>query len=351
LEQSGASVTVFRVDVADETGMRDVLAAFAAASGPLRGVVHAAGLPGRCAIGQLNLSSLQRMFAAKIAGSWNLHRLTSQMPLDFFVLFSSMVSLWGAKEQAHYAAANHFLDVLAHHRRALGLPASCVNWGPLSGGGMLPQGEIAELARIGISTTPMTLAPRILDRLLRSDRIQAAAVSIDWPKLRSFYQSRGHCHLFDRLVSDAPAAIHASAPQTATVVAQLRKAPESERREILLDHLRSTVVQVLGLDADHRPDSRRGFFEMGMDSLTATELKAKLQASLGISLPATLAFDHGTIDAMADFLLREELQLERPRLMLDAQQDEDHGSAAIELIARMSEEEAERLLELKLRSL
>ena len=108
------------------------------------------------------------MFTAKVAGSWVLHQLTKDMDLDFFVGFSSMVSLWGSKGQGHYVAGNSFLDSLSHHRRALGLPALSVNWGPISGGGMLTEEVAAELKRMGVSTSASQAAVETLggvDRL------------------------------------------------------------------------------------------------------------------------------------------------------------------------------------------
>jgi acyl transferase domain-containing protein/acyl carrier protein len=352
LEARGASVTVVRADVADEASMMRVLKDIQATGVPLTGIVHAAGLSGRSTIAALDLARLQQMFAAKIAGTWVLHRLTRGMKLDFFVCFSSMVSLWGTKEQCHYIAANHFVDLFSHYRRALGLPALCVNFGPLRGGGMLPPEYIGELERMGIMATPLAEATQTLASLLRSGVTQAAAVSIDWSRLQDVYRSRGTCRMFDLVAAAKPDPVRAPASPTQPdgVLQRLRAAPENERREILLAHLQSTVSQVLQLDPGRTPDNRQGFSDMGMDSLTAMELRTKLQASLATSLPATLIFDYGTLDALADSLLRDKID-QSPAAPVAAIPADNHRRVSQAFLAQMSEEEAEALLETKLMTL
>jgi NADP-dependent 3-hydroxy acid dehydrogenase YdfG/acyl carrier protein len=352
LEQRGATVRVFRADVADEAAVTQVLDDIRTTGFPLRGVIHAAGVPGRRSIAELDLANLEQMFAAKVAGTWVLHRSTSGSDLDFFVCFSSMVSLWGAKEQCHYVAANHFMDVLAHYRRAQSLPALCVNWGPLGGGGMLAVEHVAELKRIGVTATPMKQATSALTQLLGSDVVQAAVIHIDWPLFQSVYQSRGPCRIFELVASRPhPEDADPAPPQSAAILERLRSAPENDRREILLAHLQSTIGRILGVDAGYMTDRQQGFFDMGMDSLTAMEVRSKLQASLAVSLPATLAFDYGTLDALADFLLRGKLDLERPTAGSYGREIDDRSATTREMIERMSEAEAEVLLEAKLLTL
>ena len=159
--------------------------------------------------------------------------------------------------------------------------------------------------------------------------------------------------MFDLVAAAKPDPVRAPASPTQPdgVLQRLRAAPENERREILLAHLQSTVSQVLQLDPGRTPDNRQGFSDMGMDSLTAMELRTKLQASLATSLPATLIFDYGTLDALADFLLRGKLDLERPTAGSDGREIDDWSATTREMIERMSEAEAEVLLEAKLLTL
>ena len=291
------------------------------------------------------------MFAAKVAGTWALHRLTRALPLDFFVCCSSMVSLWGAKEQGHYVAANHFLDAFAHYRRGEGLPALTVNWGPLSGAGMLPDADIPELGRIGVMATPLGQIGGTLDRLLGSSAVHAAAARIDWPRFRDAYQARGRCRMFD-LVADRAAdrAATAAAPEPAGIRDRLRAAPPGDRRDLLIGHLQATLAQVLALEPGHAVDRQQSLFEMGIDSLTAMELRSRLEKSLAISLPATLAFDYGTVDALADFLLRDPPLPHAapvPRRAPVPEPCPEEGEAAAQ-VARMSETEVAELLAARL---
>ncbi|MDM0053600.1 type I polyketide synthase [Variovorax sp. J22R115] len=361
LERLGASVHVVRADVADETAVRQALDAIRASGFALRGIVHAAGLPGRCTLAGLDLPTLARLHAAKVAGTWALHRATRGDALDFFVACSSMVSLWGAREQGHYVAANHFVDLFVHHRRMLGLPALGINWGPLGGGGMLPEADVAELERIGVSTTSLSDAARDLGQLLAANVTQAAVVRIDWPRLRDVYQSRGRCRLFDVVADGARAAVAAAGAAPAAVPdrlpdqlpERLRGVPHGERRAIVVEHVQATLARVLGLDAARLPDRAQSFFDLGMDSLIALELRTQLQASVGANLPSTLAFDYGTVDALADFLLSRVLaQTEvaastTPSTTPSSPQTAPAAPEHVDL-ARLSDAEVEDLLQAKL---
>jgi acyl carrier protein len=234
----------------------------------------------------------------------------------------------------------------------VGFPALCVNWGPLTGGGMLPEQDEAELRRIGVATTAMREATDALAELLGSDIAQAAVVHIDWALFQRVYESRGPCRLFDQVATRTRKDTRPIPLQPAGILLRLRAAPESERREILVAHVQATLGQVLGLEASRLPDCQQGFFDMGMDSLTAMEFRTKLQTSLAVSLPATLAFDYATVDTLADHLLREKLDLWAPATApLDTRETHDRGAARRELIEQLSDQEVEILLQEKLEAL
>jgi acyl transferase domain-containing protein/acyl carrier protein/ubiquinone/menaquinone biosynthesis C-methylase UbiE len=349
LERQGVRVYRARADVADEIVMRSVLDELERDWPPLRGLVHAAGLPGSCAVAAMDRPTLERMFAAKVAGAWNLHALTRGRDLDFFVCFSSMVSIWGAKGQSHYVAANYFLDMLTHHRRSLGLPSLCVNWGPLTGGGMLPADHASELARLGVATTGLSDAMETLETLLGTDVIQAAAVAIDWRLFKGMYESRRRRPMFDLLGTRPAAGVSGRPPDAGDVIRRLECAAAGDRREILAAHVRSVLVRVLGLEPNQMPDDRQGFFDMGMDSLTAMELRANLETNLATELPSTLAFDYATVGTLADFLLKEKLGLEpRERDRPEPDPPSDGRAMTSEMLERLSDEDVERLLIQKL---
>jgi acyl transferase domain-containing protein/acyl carrier protein len=343
LKAEGIRILVAGVDVADEKEMLKVFEALKTSWPPIRGIVHAAGIPGDQTIDRLDINEIKMMFGPKVLGTWVLEQLTRDMQLDFFVCFSSMVSVWGAKRQAHYVAGNHFLDLFAHYRRAMGLPALTVNWGPLTGGGMLPPESVADLGRIGVSTSKMDQAIETFGYLLRTDTVQTTAVKIDWRPFKEIYAARGRHRLFEQIAAqpDQPAGRHSTPSRR--ILQELQQAPASERHEILASHIQFLLAQVLGLGSSQLPDLRQGFFDIGMDSLTAMELKSRLELDLGTSLPSTLAFDYTTIQTLADYLLNEALSLGEPRV-----EDDDALALATARLEQLSETEAEDLLMEKL---
>ena len=154
---------------------------------PIRGVVHAAGVLHDGLLAQLDAAALNSVLRPKMIGGWLLHRLLEDAPLDFFVLFSSAGSLLGQPGQGNYAAANAFLDALAHHRRAQGRPALSINWGGWSGLGFADtsggQRLAARLALLGIKSIAPGQALEVLERLLRQGSTQVAAVPVDWRQI------------------------------------------------------------------------------------------------------------------------------------------------------------------------
>ena len=192
LESLGSSVHLAPVDVADEGELNGFLNAFRAEGWPpIRGVVHAAGVLQDGLLVQLDAAAFDTVLRPKMAGGWLLHRLLRDDPLDFFVLFSSAGSMLGQPGQGNYAAANAFLDALAHHRQAQGQPALSINWGAWAGQGFADSvgGKrlAARLALLGISSIAPEQALELLGRLLGRSAPQVVAVPVDWKQYREFY--------------------------------------------------------------------------------------------------------------------------------------------------------------------
>jgi hypothetical protein len=305
LTQLGAQVLTVQADVSDQPAMAALFARIQASLPPLRGIVHAAGLPGFQPVQDLTYDALQSVLRPKVAGAWILHQLSRDLELDFFVSFSSIASVWGSKNQAHYAAANHFLDILAHHRRALGLPALSINWGPWAGGGMASDDAQSWLHRMGVSALAPDQGVLALAHLLPSSQIQTVVAQVDWKRFKELYEVRAKRPLFENIQvsSSQPATPSASKPPL--IIEELKHKNPSARRAHLFAFIQTEVAIVLGFDPAHRPDPEQGFFDMGMDSLLAVELKNRLAQTLGISLLSTLAFDHPNIQNLTDFLLQE----------------------------------------------
>ncbi|PTL78226.1 type I polyketide synthase [Vitiosangium sp. GDMCC 1.1324] len=312
LEKAGAHVTVASVDVSREAEVAGLLQRLDTGSPPLRGLVHAAGVLDDGALPQQNLERFERVMAPKVAGAWNLHRLTLDRPLDFFVLFSSASATLGSAGQGNYAAANAFLDALAHERRARGLAAQSLDWGPWAETGMVgaPDGHVARaLERRGIRPLPTRQALALFGEALASGRPQLALMSVQWPVYVETLGTLGRSSFFEALASAGPRGSTAPSQPRHLLAEQLRAALPHERPRVLARSLQEEVARILRLDVTGL-DWRQGFAELGMDSLMAIELRNVLQKGLGVSVPATVALDHPTIDFLVQHLLGEVLKLE-----------------------------------------
>lgn len=329
LRKLGATVDTREVDVARVDLLARLLAEIDDASSslaatPLSAVFHLAGVPDAHLLRTLTWEQLGAVRAAKVEGAWNLHQLTRGRALDHFVLFSSAAAMLPLSHQGAYAAASTFLDLLAHHRHARGLPALSVNWGPWSGEGHASwqtlQGAYRRFAALGVGSLAPTEAFDILGRLLaarvhsRDLGPQVGVIPVDWPRLLAQEPQLAAMPLLASMAQHARVAHGATAGaagaasedsfagQPAPWVVALREAAAEDRSDLLRDRLRAEVATILRLPGPDAVDPHRGFFDAGMDSLMAIELRAHLQRALGCALPATLAFEHPTIHALAHHL-------------------------------------------------
>ncbi|MEU5090917.1 SDR family NAD(P)-dependent oxidoreductase [Streptomyces sp. NPDC021356] len=310
LEALGAEVTVAACDVGDRASLARVLEAVPAAH-PLTGVVHAAGVLDDGVVESLTADRLDTVLAAKADGAWHLHDLTAGHDLTFFHLFSSAAGVLGAAGQANYATANTFVDALARHRRAAGLPATALAWGLWASGGMAEQLTGADVERLRRQGFPPLTADEGLDLfdaalhsaeplllLLRLDvaalRAQAAAGSAQ-TVLRDLVPSPAHRPRGAAAGATARAA-------TGTLAERLAGLSEQDRARELLHVVRAQAATALGHDSADAVEPDRAFQEMGFDSLAAVELRNALRTLVGQSLPATLVFDHPSARAVAEYL-------------------------------------------------
>jgi acyl transferase domain-containing protein/acyl carrier protein len=305
LKHGGAELQVIQADVSDAADVERVLSAINTATAPLRGVVHAAGVLDDGALAHQSWDRFVPVLAPKATAGWLLDRLTRTLPLDFFALFSSASALLGSPGQANYAAANAFLDGLAHQRRAAGLPALAVGWGAWTDVGMaaaLDERDRRRITERGIGTITPEVGVAAFGAALTDGVTQVAIVPIDWPVLRANWPGTVP-PLLSELADEAtsPRATAASAAEEAFGDALAKAAPE-RRHEILVTLLQAQVAKVLGLDATSTIDSQQGFTELGMDSLMAVELSNRLAVLTDLALPSTLAFEQPTLDDLAAHL-------------------------------------------------
>jgi len=300
LKAAGAEVFTPRADVGDEDALRKVLASLRLVCPPLRGILHAAGVPGYEPLRSLTPETLAATLRPKVWGAWHLHALTADAPLDFFVLFSSIASVWGGKGQAHYAAANHFLDALAEYRRARGLPALTLNWGPWTGGGMVSPEAQTQLERLGLRAFTPAQSLKALRVALNTHRPQLVIADVDWATFQPLLEATPHAALFTAFANTAPA--------IAVERWEFNQPTYAEKLEALIERAQREVAQVLGYPPQRLPEADVGFSELGMDSLMMVQLRKRLEQKLGVRLSATLAFDYPTLERAARHLAESVLQ-------------------------------------------
>jgi NAD(P)-dependent dehydrogenase (short-subunit alcohol dehydrogenase family) len=301
LEARGARVTVAAADVSDRDAMARLFDAFGHSLPPLRGVVHAAGVLFTDPVASMEPERFEEMLRPKVTGAWTLHELTRNQPLDFFVLFSSGASVWGSKGLGHYAAANHFLDALAHSRRAIGLPALSINWGWCAGGGMETPEIEAFFRRIGLAAMSPEQSLSALGRVLREGSVQEAVAAVDWEVFKPIYEVKRRRPLLEEIRTGASTG---AAPAAESLASQLQALAPEERRRRLRQQVAREVARILGFDSAEAVDPRQGFFKLGMDSILSVQLRSRLEVALGRSLPPTVAFEYPTVEALGDYLLQ-----------------------------------------------
>jgi myxalamid-type polyketide synthase MxaB len=304
---AGAQVTVARGDVAHEPDVRRLLQDIAATPHPLRGIVHAAGVLDDGMLSELTLPRFQTVMAPKVRGGWLLHDLTQRQRLDFFVLFSSTSAVFGAPGQANYAAANAFLDGLAHYRCARGLPALSVNWGAWSEVGMATRLQGRNQTRIadrGIAVIPPDQGVRALGLLVHQPAARVTVLPVRWPTFLDTYPGAVPplLRVLARVTTHRRETAGRSEAAGGNLKAQLAAVPEAEREALLVTFLREQVAKVLGLDDGEALAAHVPFTNLGLDSLMAVELRNAVASAMGQSLPASLTFDYPTMERLAAFM-------------------------------------------------
>ncbi|WP_030517776.1 type I polyketide synthase [Nocardia sp. NRRL WC-3656] len=338
LRGAGVEVVVARADVAVRAEVADLLAGIDGRMPPLRGILHAAGVLDDGTIAGLDPGQFDRVLAPKVRGAWNLHELTVDRDLDFFVMYSSAAAVLGSPGQASYAAANAFLGGLARYREHSGRTALCVDWGLYSQAGIMADRESdgRRLAHRGVGTITPDQGTDILGRLLDGSARQIVAANLDVRQWLASYPSLAGSSLFARVGDHEP-----STRRTSEFAGRLRRAAGSERPKLLIAFVSEQLARILHLDPaliDHKAP----LIGLGVDSLMALELRNRLESELDIRLSASLLYSAPTVLALAEQLI-DALGLSAPTGTADEFNDLDMDTLLADIDASIDRLENEEL--------
>ncbi|MGW4496991.1 SDR family NAD(P)-dependent oxidoreductase, partial [Streptomyces sp. NPDC004376] len=306
LRGMGSEVTVASCDVADRDQLQKLFADIPPAH-PLSSIFHTAAVLDDGPIRSLRLQKMEYALSVKAQAAVHLHELTRDLDLSAFVLFSSVSGHLSASGQGNYAPGNAFLDAFSEHRRSMGLPATSVAWGAWSGGGMAERHTVGDvLRRHGMPVMSPVLATEGLQQVLDHDESTAVVAEIDWDRFAvAFTATRP-----SPLISDMPEALHllesaAAQPDSHSLAEKLSAVPGPERELLIQGMVRAQVCAVLGMSTTESLDPRRPFKEFGLDSVTAVELRNRLNLETSLKLQATVAFDYPSAEALARYIQEE----------------------------------------------
>ena len=301
LEDRGVAVQVAKADIGSAKDVTRVLAKIRAGDQPLRGVFHLAMVIDDAPLSALTRERLQSVMAPKAYGAWLLHEGTRDLALDCFVMFSSISSIFGNPSQGNYGAANAFLDSLAHHRHALGLPALTLNWGVLGGEGYVARNErVAEfLARQGTTELSPGEVMSILESSLRAGNTQVAAIRVDWTKWRTFFRGMQENPLLERIFATVEG--QESSGVTSDWRNRIEAAAPEDKEAVIAQAVREVVGSVLRVKPDTLRDEQP-LTDLGLDSLMGVEIENSLEAAVGVALPPTSLMRARTIGQIATLI-------------------------------------------------
>ncbi|NET25423.1 type I polyketide synthase [Okeania sp. SIO1I7] len=317
LEMAGAEVVVEKADVSSLAAMTEVLNRIENSNQPLAGVIHSAGMLSDGVLQNQSWSSFEQVMAPKVKGGWNLHQLTQNQPLDFFVLFSSAASLLGSPGQGNHSAANAFLDGLAHYRSVQGLPGLSIHWGAVSQvGEAAERGADVRASKQGMGTISPEKVLECLELLMSGSDVEVGVVPIEW----SQWQERVAQWPFLANWQERTTSITTDQTQDDTLLEKLKYSPQSDRKNILIAHIQNQAARVLGI-TDNQIDLQIPLNEIGLDSLMALELRNRILNDLQVDIPITSFMEGITITALSNQLNQQLTQsYQEPAIELDEQE-------------------------------
>ncbi len=303
MKEAGAEVRIAKADVTSETDVAAVLRDIDQTMPPLRGVIHGAMVLDDALLHQLNEERMRKAMEPKANGAWILHSQSLDLPLDMFVMFSSFSSIIGTTRQGNYVAGNAFLDALAYHRHAKGLPSLTINWGVVGGVGYVAQNSDLgnKLDQFGFKSLPAQQMLNILGVLLQEQAIQVGVGYLNWQQLAKMHMI-GTSSRFTYLVK--PVLTDDVGGAGAWLIDAVMAVEPAERQKFLEGHIREQLARVLGTSAS-KVEVDKPLINLGLDSLMAVEIGTRMQSELGVSIPPVKFMEGLTTAGMAQYLVEQ----------------------------------------------
>ncbi|MBF0100076.1 MAG: SDR family NAD(P)-dependent oxidoreductase [Desulfobacterales bacterium] len=302
MEQAGTTIRSILADVGNKEEISGVFQNIHDQMPELRGIIHAAGVIDDAVLLRQDANRFKNVIHPKIYGTWNLHVLSQNIPLDFFIMFSSTAALLGSPGQSNYGAANAFMDALARYRRSIGIPATSIQWNAWADSGMAAEvhkHHQVKRTEQGIRDITPDQGMLILEKLLSEPISEIAVIPIHWLVYVEKFSKK------QRLLEQVIPTQVIMKNKENRFIEQLEKNSPDKQRLMILEMVRSLVASVLNIKSSHQIKVRQRLFDAGMDSLMAVELRNHLSIKLEKSLSATLVFDYPTVEALTDYLVSE----------------------------------------------
>jgi acyl transferase domain-containing protein/short-subunit dehydrogenase/acyl carrier protein len=303
LKKQGIQVLEEQIDISDKAALASLFNKIQNEMPPIKGIIHTAGILDDGILIQQNWQRFKKVMHAKVTGSWNLHQFSQNMPLDFFVMYSSAASLTGNKGQINYAAANAFMDGLAYYRRSKGFPATSINWGPWDAGMAAVDKEVKhKIFNQGFQLIQPEMGLEALNQALLNNMVQIGIMNCD---LNAFVTrfSIEQDGLFSRFVHSKE---QVKTKNQNEFLRQLENALPEQRISILTTLLKDLASEVAGYEIS----VDQPLMEQDFDSLMAVELRNGLNKTVNSSLPVSIFFDYPSLEMVAEYLIHDILQIE-----------------------------------------
>jgi NAD(P)-dependent dehydrogenase (short-subunit alcohol dehydrogenase family)/acyl carrier protein len=302
LQKRGIDTRVVRADIGAPEDVQRLIQGLKSETTPLKGVFHLAMVIDDAPLSALTSERLRTVMAPKAHGAWLLHENTKDLELDCFVMFSSVSSIFGNPAQGNYAAANAFLDSLAHHRRSLGLPALAINWGVLGGEGYVARNErVAEfLARQGTAALTPREVTTLMESFLTAHATQVAAIRVDWAKWRQSFRGMQDNPLVERIFASG-VELQETSGGNSDWRQRIQAATDEERDTVIGQAVREVVGSVLRVKPESLRDDQP-LTDLGLDSLMGVEIENLIESSIGVALPPTSLMRARTIGQIASLI-------------------------------------------------